>query len=244
MNAPHMAFFYSQFIKPGDLTFDIGAGSYSEDESCGDRTQIFRLLAAEVVAVDSNKGPIDFMAERFKYETDAVHLVNAVVGKEHGETVVFDLVREGRVVMVTSSDKFMEFCNKTKMFGDGEWQPRKCPAITLDSLIDTYGLPTFVKIDVEACEHLVIAGLSRPLKSLSFEFHPWNKDSAFEVIDRLTNLGTYLFNYCLREELKFCLETWVGPTAMKTAVEGLEGDLTLYGDIYARRYVNGEPARS
>ena len=44
-----------------------------------------------------------------------------------------------------------------------------CPT-TPDDLIAQYGTPAFIKIDVEGFEDHVLAGLSRPVRALSFEF--------------------------------------------------------------------------
>jgi hypothetical protein len=41
--------------------------------------------------------------------------------------------------------------------------------ITLDLLIEKYGLPVFIKIDVEGFEEKVLQGLSRKIPFLSFE---------------------------------------------------------------------------
>ena len=43
------------------------------------------------------------------------------------------------------------------------WDSSIVPATTLDELIAAYGIPAFVKIDVEGMEHEVLAGLSQPV---------------------------------------------------------------------------------
>ena len=43
------------------------------------------------------------------------------------------------------------------------------PTETLDMAIEKYGTPEYVKIDVEGNEREVIAGLSKPVRCLSFE---------------------------------------------------------------------------
>src|SRR5690606_14132003 len=72
-------------------------------------------------------------------------------------------------------------------------------AVTLDSLIAAHGVPEFIKIDVEGFEDRVLAGLSRAVPALSFEFTTINRDVACRCLDRLTRLGTYRFDVALGE---------------------------------------------
>ena len=66
-----LARFYSQFIRPGDLVFDIGAniGVYAE---------VFQSIGARVVAVEPNPD----CAEQIAWTTSREHvtIVNAAVG--------------------------------------------------------------------------------------------------------------------------------------------------------------------
>ncbi len=44
------------------------------------------------------------------------------------------------------------------------------PTISIDTLIDTYGIPDLIKIDVEGAEELVVKSLTKKVKCLCFEW--------------------------------------------------------------------------
>ena len=73
------------------------------------------------------------------------------------------------------------------------------PLTTLDVLIERHGLPRFVKIDVEGFEDEVLAGLTRPLPALSFEFTTIQREVAYAAIERLVRGAPYAFNAVLGE---------------------------------------------
>lgn len=113
------------------------------------------------------------------------------------------------------------------------------PVITADSLVEKYGIPSFIKIDVEGFEDEVLAGLSRPVPALSFEVRPHDSTSAAGAsLDRLGRLGRYEFNISLEETLTFALPEWTDGRSMLAALERMPCSGWRYGDIYARRLEN------
>ena len=107
------------------------------------------------------------------------------------------------------------------------------PATTLDELIAAYGIPAFVKIDVEDMKHEVLAGLSQPVPVVSFEFVPSAPERALASVDRLEELGDYRFNVSLGESLTLEFRDWVGTEALRSWLRGRHPESELC-DVYAR----------
>lgn len=63
----------------------------------------------------------------------------------------------------------------------------KVPCMSLDALIEEYGIPTRIKIDVEGAEYQVIQSLSKPVKEICFEWTAeWREDN-IKCIEYLYN---------------------------------------------------------
>ena len=65
--------------------------------------------------------------------------------------------------------------------------------MTLDALIRQYGVPDYIKIDVEGHEHAVVAGLSQPIKVVVFEFAKEVLDNTRLAMQQFHKLGNYRY---------------------------------------------------
>ena len=63
------------------------------------------------------------------------------------------------------------------------------PAITIDKLIERYGVPDLLKIDVEGAENIVLQSLTQKVPLLCFEWASEWKDKNIQCIERLVSLG-------------------------------------------------------
>ena len=105
---------------------------------------------------------------------------------------------------------------------------------TLDWLIERYGAPAFVKIDVEGFESEVIKGLTRPVKALSIEFTPEFISSTLECLEHLERLGDIRVNHSLAESMELELDEWVDHRQMAAILLALPNNHSIWGDVYVR----------
>ncbi|MEU8424121.1 FkbM family methyltransferase [Micromonospora sp. NPDC048835] len=214
--------FYSRFVGSGDLVFDIGS-------HVGDHIGSFRRLGARVVAVEPQ--PLCLRALRTIYaDDDQVTLVDAACGARTGRTRLH--VNSTNPTVSTASLDFVRAAN-----GAGGWESEvwdadiEVPVVTVDALIETYGVPTFTKIDVEGFEDEVLAGLSRPLPALSFEFTTIARAVAHRCLDRLTALGFAGFDVALGDDKSMTFRRWVSATDLATHLDDLPHAANA-GDVY------------
>jgi len=214
--------FYSQFIKSGDLCFDVGANK-------GNRTVIFLELGAKVVAVEPQQECYEFLTKRFG---DKIDLVKHGLGeKESTETMYVS----GSTLISSFSKDHVNMMQEDRFKGAAWGKTIEISMTTMDILIEKYGTPAFCKIDVEGYEYDVLKGLSKPLKALSLEYIvPENTQVLVDCLEHLTSLGNIECNFSYGETMKFNLEQWKPGQEMIDFVQTKEFIDTSYGDVYIR----------
>ena len=220
-----METFYRQFLRAGDLAFDIGA-------HVGNRVRVFRRIGARVIAVEPQP---DFIALlQLLYGRDSGVSIEPIgVAAEPGQGQLHLSTRTPTVS--TFADSWMDDVQTDRRFRRIRWNTViNVPLVSLDELIARHGEPQFCKIDVEGFEHQVLSGLNQPLAALSFEYIPVAADRAIACVERTSALGHYRYRHSRVETHRWADSGWMEPQAMIKQLSALPSD-GRSGDIYAVR---------
>jgi FkbM family methyltransferase len=214
---------YAQFVKPGDLVFDVGA-------HVGDRVASFRRLGARVVAIEP-QAALAFTLKALYGRDRNVVIEKKAVGRNPG-TLEMKINLDNPTVS-TASSAFIDAAKGARGWEGQIWEKTiVVPVTTLDALIEAHGVPAFVKIDVEGFEAEALAGMTRAVEALSFEFTTIQREVAQTCIARCEALGFQRYNAALGESQE--LGEWRGSEDIARWLLELPHAANS-GDIYARR---------
>lgn len=207
--------FYKSFLSPCDLIFDIGAYD-------GHKTAAFLNICKKVVCCEPDNVSIGVLRSRFRKIKNRVFIEHSAVSDKRG-LEVFHVHHKGSAFNTLNTrwkeileadegkkwDKIISFSEERNMVN----------VLTIDNLIQKYGKPYFIKIDVEGSETKVLAGLSQTIPYLSFESllpdFVSELHQCLSIIELLNANTTY--NIAENEELLFPsfvntekLKQWIG----------------------------------
>ena len=217
---------YAQFVAPGDLVFDVGAHA-------GNRVRGFAALGCRVVALEPQPDFARLLRALFG-GSPRIEIVEAAVGASAGRAALS--VSDRTPTVTTLAAGWREARAREPDFAGVRWNRRiEIETTTLDLLIARYGAPAFVKIDVEGGEPAVLAGLTRAVPAVSFEYVPGAIDEVRECISRLGALGPYRFNWSEGESFTLASASWLSGQALLASLEApMPNGRRRSGDVYAR----------
>ena len=216
---------YARFVQPGELVFDVGS-------HVGDRIAAFRRLGARVVACEPNPSLVPTLRGLYG-EDEMVTLETVAVGRSTGDIEM--RINTDNPTVSTASTEFVKASQGAPGWQGQIWETSvKVPMTTLDTLIARHGVPAFIKIDVEGFEAEALAGLTQPVKALSFEFTTIQRDVAHACIARCHELGHLRYNAALGESQTLVHNDWQSAEAIGRWLDDLPMSANS-GDVYATR---------
>jgi FkbM family methyltransferase len=191
--------FYSSLHIPSDaLVFDVGA-------NIGDKSAMFSKLCKSIVAIEPDVRNHKLLKFRFSLNRKISVVNSAVGGKNH--KALFHINTPGSPAN-TLSKKWKEILEDPKA---NRWSKSlkfelsyMVEVLTIESLITNYGLPYFIKIDVEGYELQVIKGLNTPIPILSFEANlPEFREETLNCVWELHKISNKTTFNCIDSNHKF-----------------------------------------
>jgi FkbM family methyltransferase len=216
---------YAQFVKPGDLVFDVGS-------HVGDRIAAFQRLGARVVACEPQPALVKTL--RLIYGRDkAVTIEPVAIGRTAGQIEL--KINVDNPTVSTASQDFVKASEGAPGWEGQHWDRTVAvPMTTLDALIAKHGRPSFMKIDVEGFEAEALAGLTQPVAALSFEFTTIQRDIALACIALCAELGYVRYNAALGESQTLVHDDWQSADGIGRWLAALPMEANS-GDVYAVR---------
>jgi len=218
----------SEFIRFGSMVFDIGAFE-------GFKTLEYLKLGASVVCFEPNRESARVLQDKFK-DNPHVRIEKCGLSDHEGVLLFYPST-------VRAQSTFSQSLKEAPWFSREQWSPApyEVEITTIEKMVENYGLPGLVKIDVEGVEASVVRGMgcARP-RYLSFEFYPGFPAAYRECIDILGAFGYAKYNYIIngivqnQESDEFRFDSWVDRELLLSALSeeprrpGMD-----WGDVYA-----------
>ena len=219
--------FFQSFIQKDDLCFDVGA-------NVGNRVLPLLEIGAKVIAVEPQNICYSILKYRFGKKIE-------IVKKGLGERECFEDFYISDATVISSFSKEWINAVKNNRFSRQSWSKIvRVEMTTCDKLIEKYGLPKFIKIDVEGYELNVLKGLSSSVKLISFEYTvPEQVQRIAECLDQIHKNGSNIeCNYSKGESMELELMDWIPVQRMKEYILTEKFIDSGFGDIYVQQ-ING-----
>ncbi len=184
--------FYSQLLAainyPKELIFDVGA-------NLGKKSAIFSKLSKKVIAFEPSENIFTYLQKRFK--NSHVELFNCALGSTVSSSEFYEI--NGNEAYNSLSKKHIETTVTKREISNIELVTRrKVNVEIIENFIKKFGVPVYIKIDVEGYEYEVIKGLKTPVPLISFEANlPEFCDESINIIEYLSTISfdKYQFNF-------------------------------------------------
>jgi FkbM family methyltransferase len=208
-----------------DLVFDIGA-------NLGNTVKVFTQVSKKVIAFEPNPILINGLTKMF--ENNEVVIDKRGLSNDRGKKI-FNISYADSV-----STFSQEWITNSRFSKRIKWDyPTEVDVITLDDAIDEYGVPNYIKIDVEGYEYEVLSSLTKflPNTLFTFEWAEEMKSKIYLTLEHVYNLGYRSFACTEEDEVLFDKDlTWIDYSTILNDIELFDPERKIrWGMIYFKK---------
>jgi FkbM family methyltransferase len=204
-------------FRRGDLIFDVGA-------NVGYKTGIFLGMGANVVAAEPDELNQSILTQKFlryRLKKKPLTIVAKAISEECSVQRMW-IDAPGSALNTLNNKLADALRNDEVRFGRqmSFGQSKDVETTSIDRLIAEYGVPYFIKIDVEGHELSVLRGMRQPVAYLSFEVNlPQFRAEGLECIQQLGPLDPDgRFNYSIDTRQGLAKERWLTKDEMSNVL--------------------------
>lgn len=218
---------YAMFLLKGDLYFDIGS-------NYGQKIEPIVGKGYQIIAVEPQVECCRYLENIYGHETI---VLECGVGENEEDRGFY---KSSAHPLASFSVPWMEAVKKSDRFNGQTWEwAGTKKMITLNQMIDKFGLPALIKIDVEGYEAQVLHGLSVPVNALIFEYTvPEKMDALMDclrLIQEIYEGEDITFNYMSGDDIQWVSARWLGFDEMVEEINTSRFIQSSAGDIYLRK---------
>ncbi|HEX3367407.1 MAG TPA: FkbM family methyltransferase [Phenylobacterium sp.] len=217
-----MADFYGQFWSHRGTVFDVGANQ-------GEYSEMFASRGARVIAIEPNPGYADRLAA-ISVNHNILPVMHAI-GAEPGKAVLNICSTPGYSTLLSTDSDWIA---GSPDYAEVAWTGvAEVEINTIDQVARKFGLPDFIKIDIEGFELSALQGMTFDPRYLSFEFGARRRDLGIECLRNMGARG-YTFRPITGRDAKFVTDKWMDESDAIAWLSGFTTEQAEYGDMFCR----------
>lgn len=164
-----------------DIGANIGSWALANVDTC-----------EKIICVEASPQTFKRLTEACKH--DKIVLLEYAVCNNNGKDVTFYHAQND--VLSTLNKEWLT--NETSRFHNQQYHEITCKSVTIDSLVQQYGVPSLIKIDVEGAEYECVTSLTTKVDTICFEWASELNNITFKCLDYLYTLG--FTQFCIQNE--------------------------------------------
>ena len=199
-----------------DIGANIGRWSMENIHSCD-----------KIICVEAS--PRTFSKLISNCSNDSIIKLNYAVCNNDGKDITF-YHADCDVLSTLNKDWLTQ---ESSRFNNTRFTAIQCKTITLDKLIEIYGKPSLIKIDVEGGEFDCVTSLTQKVDLLCFEWASEVNPITFKCLDYLATLGFQQFYVQMEDTYTFRPSVFYSIDTAKAILEGTTAKVH-WGMVWAK----------